>query len=441
MAADKSSDAGPGLGVYSVTARLQEILMSARAAGDQVAILMVHVGAIDRVDAMHGLHAGDELLAGVIGRLKAHLLRRFDCIEAVSRNELVCALRPMPSEGLAMLAAQRTVTLLTSPIEYGGTSAVPEVTVGIAMFPADGGDAAELLKNAKHALRTAHGHREPVRQYENHGTRSGTDRLQYEQRLRIALERNSLELHFQPQLNLRTGKVERAEALLRWNDEVLGRVAPNLLIEAAEAAGLIDRVTLWVVTTAVQRCAEFQRLSPRFSVSVNVSPSNLAEPDLPLYVDRALRTWGVGGTSLVAEITETAMMADQTKAQETLGQLKSYGTHISIDDFGTGYSSMYYLARLPLDELKIDIMFVRNMLNSPQDAKIVRSLIDLAHNLDLEVVAEGVENGEIQSALQHLGCDFVQGYHIAKPMPAGDLAALLREQQAAPASQGDRAAS
>jgi diguanylate cyclase (GGDEF)-like protein len=411
----------------TVTGRVQEVLMNARSAGDRVALLMAHIAAIDRIDATHGFHAGDELLASVVKQLRSKLLRRFDSIEVVSRDEFICVLRPMPSEGLAMLAGQRVLSLLSAPVEFGESSAMADVAVGIAMFPEHGGDAEELLRKAKHALQSARVHREHLYLYESEGTSQALDRLQYERRLRSALDRNSLELHFQPQLNQRTGKLERAEALLRWNDEVLGRVPPNIAVEVAETAGLIDRLTLWVVTSAVQRCAEFGKICPGFAVSVNMSPSNLREADLPLYIDRALRTWGVRGRDLVAEITETAMMADQLKANEALNELKSYGVRLSIDDFGTGYSSMYYLARLPLDELKIDLMFVKSMLEVSHDAKIVRSLIELAHNLDLEVVAEGVESEPIQMALQHLGCDYLQGYHIGKPMPAEELIKRLRQ--------------
>jgi EAL domain-containing protein (putative c-di-GMP-specific phosphodiesterase class I) len=205
-------------------------------------------------------------------------------------------------------------------------------------------------------------------------------------------------------------------------------VPPNIAVQAAESAGLIDQVSLWVVTSAVQHCAEFQKIVPDFSVSINISPSNLRESDLPFYIDRALRTWGVNGRGLVVEITETAMMVDPKKARDALLELKSYGVRLSVDDFGTGYSSIYYLAQLPLDELKIDLMFVKSMLELPHYAKIVRSLIDLAHNLELMVVAEGVENEPIQDALQHLGCDYLQGYHIGRPVPAEDLKARLRAQ-------------
>ena len=161
-------------------------------------------------------------------------------------------------------------------------------------------------------------------------------------------------------------------------------------------------------------------------MSINISPSNLREADLAYYVDRALRTWNVRGSSIVIEITETAMMVEQTTSHEALRQLKSLGVKLSVDDFGTGYSSMQYLALLPLDELKIDLSFVTAMLDQPQNAKIVRSLIDLAHNLELKVVAEGVENPEILHALNLLGCDHAQGWDVGKPSTLQDLMTRLQ---------------
>ena len=264
--------------------------------------------------------------------------------------------------------------------------------------------------------------------YETPDAESSVDQSEYAARMRVALDKNSLTLHYMPQVSLRTGRLTGAEALLRWTDEVLGVVPPYAAVQMAESVGLIDRLTQWIITSAVQQCAQFQSIDPEFTVSVNVSPSNLHEPDLPLYIDRALRTWGVNSNNLIIEITESAMITNQNAANAALRELKSYGMKLSIDDFGTGYSSMYYLAQMPLDELKIDQSFVYTMLDVPGNAKIVRSLIDLAHNFELSVVAEGVDSEAIMTALAHLGCDHAQGHHIGKAMPAPLLAARLHQQ-------------
>jgi len=409
--------------------RVQSLLSESRAAGQSVGMLLVHAAAIDRTDARYGFNAGDRLSNKIAGVLRTKALRKSDSIEILSRDEFACILRPLSSEGIAMLAAQRVMTLLgATPLEFGGKSELADIAIGIAMFPDHGPDAESLMQRAKYALLTARNHRDRIWIYEPQAASSAVDQSQYVARMRLALDQNSLSLHYMPQASLRTGRLTGAEALLRWTDEVLGFVSPYAAVQAAETAGLIDRLTQWIITSAVQRCAEFQAIDPEFTVSVNVSPSNLREPDLPLFIDRALRTWDVNSNNLVVEITESAMMNDPNAATEALRALHSQGVRLSIDDFGTGYSSMYYLAQLPLDELKIDMSFVRTMLEVPVNAKIVRSLVELAHNLELSVVAEGVENEAIMNALAHLNCDQMQGYYVGKAMPAADLAARLRLQ-------------
>jgi diguanylate cyclase (GGDEF)-like protein len=413
-----------------VVERLKACIANAERSGDSIGLLLVHAGAVDRLDALHGFHAGDRMSQAIGELLRSKALRKRDLVEPISRDEFACVLRPAPSEGIAMLAANRVMTLLGPPMEFGGKSVTPDAAVGIAMFPQQAADASELLQRAKHALHVARGQRERIWVYTPPAGDSSTiDQLEYENRLRTAIEQNTLTLHFQPQLDIRTGRMGGAEALLRWDDEVLGPVPPNVAVRAAEAAGLIDQLTMWVITSAIQACREFQMIDPDFTVSINISPSNLREADLPFYVDRALRTWNVRGSSIIIEITETAMMVEQETAHEALRALKALGVRLSVDDFGTGYSSMQYLAQLPLDELKIDLSFVKGMLEAPQNHKIVRSLIDLAHNLELKVVAEGVETGAILGELTSLGCDEAQGWDVGKPTTASKLLERLQQQQ------------
>lgn len=413
----------------SLVDRVQAVLAEAGANGGNVGLMLVHAAAVGRIEALHGFNAGGRLSNTIAGVLRSKALRRSDSIEKLARDEFACILRPVPSEGVAMLAAQRVMSLLgATPLEFGDKSELTDIAIGIAIFPGHGGDAEILLQRAKHALQTARGHRDRIWIYETRATGPAVEMSECAARLRLALEQNTLSVHYMPQLSLSTGRLTGAEALLRWTDEVLGFVPPNIAVQAAEATGLMDRLTHWIITSAVQQCVEFTGIDPNFTVSLNVSPSNLREPDLPLYIDRALRTWNVDGGNLVVEITENAMMSDPVAATEALHVLKSYGVKLSIDDFGTGYSSMHYLAQLPLDELKIDLSFVRTMLEEPVNAKIVHSLVQLAHNLDLSVVAEGVENQHIANALALLNCDHAQGYHIGKAVPCADLATRLRRQ-------------
>jgi diguanylate cyclase len=411
----------------SVVDRLQISLAQATQNGDSVGLLLVHAAAVDRIDALHGFDAGDRMSNSVAELLRTEALRPRDAIEPLSRDEFACVLRPAPSEGIAILAANRVMKVLSPAMSFNGMSVTPDVAVGIAMFPEQADDAGQLLQRAKHALQDARSHRDRISLYTPPPQGAAAiDQLEYENRLRLAIEQNALALNFQPQLDIRTGRVGGAEALLRWHDEVLGNVPPHIAVRAAESAGLIDDLTMWVITSAIQACHEFQRIQPEFTVSINISPSNLREADLPHYVDRELRTWNVRPSSIVIEITESAMMVEEVASREALRELKALGLKLSVDDFGTGYSSMQYLAQLPLDELKIDLSFVKAMLEQPQNAKIVRSLIDLAHNLELKVVAEGVESHEILTALDQLGCDHAQGWDVGKPMTAAGLTERLR---------------
>ena len=415
--------------VTSLLQRLQHSLWQSEQAHETVALLLVHAAAIDRIDALHGFEAGDRMSAATVRVLRDHALRQKDVVETVSRDEFACLLRPASSEGIAMLGANRILALLSAPMQFGTTLVAPEVAIGIAMS-APHFMAGELLQRAKYALQSARNHRDRIRVYGGAAESCRmVDPLEYENRLRAAIQQNGLTLLFQPQLDVRKRRIVAAESLLRWHDETLGFVPPQLAVRTAESAGLIDELSQWVITSAIRHSVEFQKVDPDFRISINVSPSNLRELDLPFYVDRALRTWGVKGSSIVVEITESAMMVDQPAAHDVLRQLKHHGVKLSVDDFGTGYSSMHYLAQLPLDELKIDLSFVRSMLEHPQHAKIVRSLIDLAHNLDLQVVAEGVENEPILQALEHLGCDTAQGYYVGKPARAEELVARLRAQR------------
>ena len=414
--------------IKSPSERLQDALNYARSKGESVTVMLLHAAAIDRVDAQHGFDAGASFLNRILDILHTKVLRKFDEIELLGRDEFICILPAVSSEGVARLAAQRVLTHLnTSPIEFDKLSGFADISIGIAIFPEHGNDAGTLMQHAKQALLTAHKRIDKTWIYEGRDSDSVADQSLYTARLRAALDGNRLSLHYMPQVSLRTGDLSGAEALMRWTDEKLGVVQPNVLIQVAETNGLMDQLSQWVITSAIQQYAKFSSVDPDFKISINLSPSNLGEPDLSLFISRALRTWNVESRNIVIEITESAMIANQESAIDLLHQLKSCGLQLSIDDFGTGYSSMYYLARMPLDELKIDQSFVRDMLESPVNAKIVRSLIELAHNLELSVVAEGVENKMVMNKLAELGCDYVQGYHIGKAVPETELMERLRQ--------------
>jgi EAL domain-containing protein (putative c-di-GMP-specific phosphodiesterase class I) len=245
-------------------------------------------------------------------------------------------------------------------------------------------------------------------------------------------------LHYQPKADLGSGQIHSVEALVRWQHPEHGLLGPGEFIPLAERTGLIHPLTRWVLDAALEQAARWQRGGLRLSVAVNISTRCLLDPSFPDQVTSQLATWQIPADLLVLEITESAVMADPNLALEVLGRLHRLGVGLAVDDFGTGYSSMAYLKELPVDELKIDRSFVSQMATSPSDAVIVRSTIDLGHNLGLRVVAEGVETQHAWQQLSALGCDIAQGYYLGRPMPAAELEQQLTQPaQAAAEIQAD----
>jgi EAL domain-containing protein (putative c-di-GMP-specific phosphodiesterase class I) len=237
----------------------------------------------------------------------------------------------------------------------------------------------------------------------------------------VAIEREQLELHYQPKLHLRSGLMTRAEVLIRWNHPQRGFLGPTQFIPLAERTGLIRPLTDWLLNHALEQCRTWQQAGAPVHVAVNISAKSLLDQDLPQKVHTALARWNVDPRFLKIEITESSIMADPAHALAILAMLQSMGVRLSVDDFGTGYSSLTHLRELPIDEIKIDKSFVGQMTVSEPDAAIVRTVIHLAHDLGKQVCAEGVENEATWRMLCDLGCDLAQGYWIAKPMPANEL--------------------
>ncbi len=251
--------------------------------------------------------------------------------------------------------------------------------------------------------------------------------------LRRAIEGGDLRLHYQPKIDLETGRVAGVEALVRWQHRQRGFVAPDEFVPLAERTGLIRPLTMHVLTEATSQCRAWRDAGMELSVAVNLSTHNLVDRHLPEDIEHLLSRFDLPASALELEITESAIMADPARALQVLERLSGMGLGLAIDDFGTGYSSLGYLKRLPVDEIKIDKSFVMNMAVDPADAAIVRSTIELAHNLELTVVAEGVEDGSAREQLRLLGCNTAQGYHFSRPLPAPELARWVQEEALATA--------
>jgi len=243
--------------------------------------------------------------------------------------------------------------------------------------------------------------------------------------LRKALDENELTLMFQPKVALREAAEHHAEALVRWHHPARGLVPPNEFIPFAEQTGFIRTITQWVLARAIAQCAAWRRDGIPINVSINISPRDLMDIRLPDRFADLLQAHGCAAHWIALEITESAIMDDPARAIENLGRLHALGCQLAIDDFGTGYSSLAYLRRLPVNELKIDKSFVMNMARDASDAMIVRSTIDLAHNMGLKVVAEGVDDEAVLERLRLLGCDMVQGYLLSRPLGAAEMRARL----------------
>jgi len=253
------------------------------------------------------------------------------------------------------------------------------------------------------------------------------DQLALVAELRVAIERNQLELYYQPKLHLRSGLVTRAEVLVRWNHPQRGFLAPAQFIPLAERTGLIRPMTDWLLSHALEQCRRWQDAGAPVHIAMNISARSLLDQELPRKVQNALDRWAVDPRFLKIEITESSIMADPAHALAILSMLQSMGVRLSVDDFGTGYSSLTHLRELPIDEIKIDKSFVGQMTTSDADAAIVRTVIHLAHDLGKQVCAEGVEDEATWRMLGELGCDLAQGYWIARPMPASELTRWLED--------------
>jgi len=302
---------------------------------------------------------------------------------------------------------------------------------GVAVFPEHGATVSELVQKADVALGVAKASGGAVSVYDPVADLHTPARMAMVSELRDAIEAGALVLHYQPVVDARTGQPRSVEALVRWPHPTRGLVPPLEFIPMAERTGLIIPLTEFVLRTAVAQAVVWQRAGTPLGVAVNVSPRSLYDPGFATLIEELLRSSGLGPSALAIEITEGTIMTRADDALATLRRLRALGVDVSIDDFGTGYSSLGYIQRLPVTSVKVDRSFVKLMREDAGSLAIVRSTIDLAHNLDLRIVAEGVEDRETLTALAELGCDLAQGYFICRPAPAADLTGWLAKTELA----------
>ena len=403
--------------------RLAQALRIASRAHSSLALLLLDLNGFKEINDTLGHQAGDRVLQCVASRMRG-LLRGVDTVARLGGDEFAVVLPATDVDG-ALLAAQKVLSEIEQPCVTEHRALSVRASLGIACFPEHGRTAGMLLERADVAMYVAKSDRVGIAVYAPDLDRHAHRRLTLIAELRNGLIENQFNVEYQPIVHLPTNEVTAVEALVRWNHPHRGRLLPDDFVHLAEQTGLINPLTTIVLETAIREWSEFSNLPP-LTVAVNLSPRTLLDPGLPRRVSDMLAVFSVPPESLAFEITENILMADPARSMASLNCLNEMGVRIVLDDFGTGYSSLSYLRRLPIHELKIDRSFVAT-LESGADDVIVRSAVDLAHNLGLRVVAEGVENDDVWARLEALGCDGAQGTFICPPASAADVRAWRAE--------------
>lgn len=405
--------------------RFREVLMHAidesRTTARPLAVITLNLDRFKHVNDVLGYAFGDELLKAVSGRLKQQVYREGDLVARLGGDEFAILLSRTDAQG-AVALTQRIVKAFEAPLAFEDQTVDLSASMGVACWPADAADADLLMSRSEIAMHAAKTRTAGVLLYSPALDSSSSETLSLLSDLRTALRQGELRLFLQPKVAVADGGVVGAEALVRWQHPQRGLVPPLQFIPFAEQTGFVRQLTLWMFEEAARCWKDLQPDEGRLRVSINLSTRDLLDQDFPLRLAGLLGHYGLTADAFCLEITESAIMDDPQRAEATLNRLAAQGFKLSIDDFGTGYSSLSYLKRLPVNELKIDKSFVMGMAEDDSDAKIVRSTIDLAHNLGLSVVAEGVEDEALLQRLRDLRCDEAQGYHIGRPLPAGEFA-------------------
>ena len=400
-----------------------------------LAVLMLDIDRFKHVNDVLGYAYGDLLLKAVAKRLTEQNLRTDDMVARLGGDEFAVLLVNSDAEN-ALAVARRIAKSFEVPMAFDDQMVDLSASFGIACWPGHAPDADTLLSHAEVAMYAAKSKATVMQLYDATLDSSSAQTLSLLSELRHAVDHGELRLFLQPKLSLASRRVVAAEALVRWQHPQRGLVPPMEFIPFAEQTGFVRHLTLWMIEEAARQWAGLQTDTGPVRIAVNLSTRDLLDLEFPARLDAILERHRLDASAFCLEITESAIMDDPQRAESTLNRLSERGFKLSIDDFGTGYSSLAYLKRLPVDELKIDKSFVMNMEKDDDDAKIVRSTIDLAHNLGLSVVAEGVENQLIWDKLRELHCDEAQGYFMSKPLPSDAFPAWCARWHAAALVQG-----
>ncbi|MDP1637762.1 MAG: GGDEF domain-containing phosphodiesterase [Candidatus Nitrotoga sp.] len=397
-----------------------------KAGTNTTAVLFMKLRRAKRLDAIIGDTSTQSIINYTDQRLDS-LLRDVDRYAHFSDEQICLVLSGLANSAQSILAAIKILSELHKPFIADGHSVSLRPHIGIANFPELGRDAGQLLMYADIASDIA------ATNEQGYHVHQPEDRIEAEVyngldiELANAIKANELQVHYQPQINIQTGRCISVEALIRWTAPGQRIINPSTLIRVAENAGLINTLTLWILNTALRHTAAFKKAGINIGISVNLPPKLLEDKELPQIIQQTLDIWGVSASNLTLEITESLLIEDYESSLTMLSRLRELGIRLSIDDFGTGYSSLAYLKRFPVQELKIDILFIRNIHQSQEDKHLVRTIIDLAKNFNLTTVAEGVEDRKTFDLLRDLGCDLVQGFLYSRALPDTDFINWYRQ--------------
>ena len=407
--------------------RIDQAIAHAWRHGYQVAVVFVDLDHFKLINDSLGHHVGDRLLLEVASRLKA-CVRGNDTVARQGGDEFVLVLTEQHDEDEMLGVVSRLLDAISQPWTNNGQEYGLSCSIGVSCYPRDGQDPDTLLRSADVAMYQAKtSGRNTYHCYTPELNQAISERLELENSLRHALEREEFRVYYQPRIDVASGRIVGAEALIRWDCPGKGIVPPDSFISIAEETGLIIPIGQWILREACRQNSAWRRAGlPPIAVSVNLSPIQFRHTGLVDSVADALADSGLDPASLELEVTESFVMHDAERINVAMQSLKALGVDIAVDDFGTGYSSLSYLKRFPVDRLKVDKSFVRDIDSDPDDAAIVRAIITLGHALNLRVVAEGVETAAHLDYLKLHGCDEVQGYYFSRPVPASHLEILLR---------------
>ena len=411
--------------------RLNQAIAQAERHRQRFAVLVVDLDRFKSINDSLGHLAGDALLKDVCQRLR-QVLRKADTLARLGGDEFVLILNEIAGPQDAEAVASKVLADIARPVKLSELELHITASIGISICPDDGTDAETLLQHADAAMYHAKNNGRGAYQFFAPAMNAfARDRLELENGLRRALELREFVLYYQPKVDVRSGRIDSAEALVRWRHPTRGLIPPMEFVPLAEETGLILPIGEWVIREACRQAYAWQAAGLRpLRIAVNLSAKQFRQTNLVEIVRTALRLARLEPRYLEIELTESAVMQDAEQSIQILRELSELGVRISVDDFGTGYSSLSYLRRLPLDKLKIDRAFIRELATSRDDAEIVRAIVSLAHTLHLKVIAEGVETPDQLEFLRTLGCDQYQGYHYSPPVPSNAFVAMMREHQA-----------